>query len=603
MKKLIALIMTLLLLIFAVYFLQMEAPEQISDTPDKCITCHQDSNTPSPSHPVAVLGCASCHLGNGNSTDMDVAHKGMVLNPANVHYAQKTCGQSNCHKDLSHDVMHSIMYTNSGLIASTMYQWEELPTPDNAGFTMEFAPPDTSLATSHIRKMCSGCHINKPENDVAGEIGTRGGGCNDCHAVGTKKAGIDHREWSVIMPIATCEKCHNRSNRTAVSYSGKYEADGYGTPYEAGRLSRKRLSGGRHYLQIPGDAHFDAGMTCIDCHNGQDLMGDGERKAHLEDAVSLRCETCHQPRFGKPGQDDITYKLLQVNKNLIPAPDSLYAIVSRDNFLSNVLRVKGQPTLIRKADGQQLPIPALAENFCTGFAEHDQLSCQSCHSAQLPQCYGCHDTYDPTGEQLDRVSMQRTKGRWTEGRSYLRFEDPPLLRDQGGRVLPAGPGCQVFLTELDENNAIRQQKTWLTFAAFAPHTTRKDVPGCTDCHLNPKRLGLGEGRIDFAEGTPRMMPAYHSQMSGLGNTPLETVGDFSGQPQQKLSRLRESIFSRDELKDLLTSGYCSVCHDSYGDPVYQNYSQSLAQWKEGKALNCTGTRQTNTKLAKARKQP
>ncbi len=559
------------------------APHSDSSPADQCLTCHADERDMSKAHPNAVLGCSSCHLGNPDVAQKNLAHQGMVRNPSDLHWVSKTCGQSGCHPEWAERVKKSIMTTNAGLVASTLFQWREKTSPDDSTLSMATIP-DTSLATSHLRKMCAGCHINKPTGDLPGEFGQRGGGCNDCHLV--QDDSTKHPTLTVKMSIAVCEKCHNRSDRTALTYQGKFESEGYGTPFSQGGFSEQTLSGGRFYYHILPDVHFEKGLVCIDCHPAEDLMGDGKRYAHLEEQVHVRCETCHQASFAKPANNHLVWKMIDSNPLLRVPSDSLLAQVTPNIFLSNVIKEQGEVLLIRKADGKALKIKQnSARPECT-MPGHERLTCQGCHSAYTPQCYGCHDVYDPRQKQLDKVSLKETKGRWSEGRSYLRFEEPTLGLDARGRIMPFAPGCQVFLTVLDEQGQVEKQAQYLTMAPFDPHSTRLKVPQCEVCHLSAKRLGLGKGEWLFAKGQMGIESLYQVQQAGLGKVPLEQMVTPQGEVVQTMSRLPARPFNSREIKRIVRVSYCLTCHDQATDPIYQNFLKSWQRFEQQKELPC-----------------
>jgi len=569
-------LLTLLIVIAVLDRFGTPLPPQ--NQPDRCLSCHADVRSMSAAHDVRTLGCATCHLGNSQATNKSDAHRGMVKNPSDLHWVNKTCGRADCHPQWAGNVQKSIMATNAGIVASTRYQWQETSSPDDSLARISHIP-DTSLATSHLRKLCAGCHVDKPQNDLPGEFGLRGGGCNDCHLVRSVSDG--HPLLTVQMPIATCEKCHNRSDRIGLTYQGKFESEGYGTPYEQGGFSADTLSGGRFYYHIPADIHFIAGMSCIDCHPAEDLMGDGRRYAHLEEQVHVRCTTCHTAVFARPNADAPVWKMISSNPNLRMPDDSLLLQVAPGIFLSNVLQSKGKVLLQRKNDGKQLMIPQTKGNKACNLPGHERLSCQGCHSAYTPQCYGCHDVYDPRQKQLDKVSYRETAGRWSEGRSYLRFETPTLGVDARGRIMPFAPGCQVFLTVLDAHGTVQKQAAYLTMAPFDPHSTRRTVPTCEQCHASGKRLGLGEGTLILQKGKLRLQNLYDSETSGLGKIPLEQMVRPDGRVTQKMSRLSARPFNQKELKHIYGITLCLTCHDRYDDAIYHSFEQSLRRYKRG----------------------
>ncbi|MGD9900334.1 MAG: hypothetical protein AB7T22_14515 [Calditrichaceae bacterium] len=581
----LSILILLLVIILSIQNAGMNESVNAQNQPDRCISCHADEKDMSSSHPNKIFGCYTCHLGNPDASNETDAHNGMVRNPSDLHWVDRTCGKSECHSDLAHSVKNSIMTSNSGLVASTLYQWYEKSTPDDSTLHIDLNIPDTSLATSHLRKLCASCHINKRENDFPGEIGERGGGCNDCHLV--KNENIDiHPTLTVEIDIPTCEKCHNRSNRTALTYQGKFESEGYGTPYDGGNASRMELSGGRFYYHITADVHFEAGMSCIDCHIAEDVMGDGKRYEHLEQQVHIKCEDCHEAEFGRPPSDNIVWKIISVNQNLKIPGDSLLARTARGSFYANVNMRSGKPALTRKLDGKELSIPQNKSNNACYLPGHERMGCQSCHSAYTPQCYGCHDIYDPTKKQLDKVSNEETYGHWREGRSYLRYEKPTLGVDNLDRVMPFAPGCQVYLTELNDSLQIKQQKIWLTMAPFDPHSTRKAVPECIDCHSNIKRLGLGEGYLKLGKSGFETEQLYDTQTAGLGHGSLEMMTDEQGRLTQRMSRLTARPFKLSEINNIYRVSLCITCHDSYKDPIYKNFKKSIERYLKESHLPC-----------------
>ncbi len=549
---------------------------------DQCLTCHKDEGDMSTSHLNKDFGCAVCHLGNPYTARKKEAHKGMVRNPSDLQWVDKTCGQAACHSDLVTNVRHSIMASNAGLAASTLYQWHERLSPDDSLLNI-YDLPDSSLATSHLRKMCAGCHINKRENDFPGEIGQRGGGCNDCHLLKSSNE-KKHPVFTVKIEIKVCEKCHNRSDRIGLTYQGKFESEGYGTPYKRGNTSDRELSGGRFYYHIVGDVHYKAGMACIDCHIAEDVMGNGKRYAHLEDQVHIQCEDCHKMKRYKPKNNNIVWKIIRVNDNLIVPLDSLFARTQDGYFYANVFKLNGKELLRRKLDGKILNIPQLNTRQCESET-HERLSCQACHSAYTPQCYGCHDIYDPNKKQLDKISNKETYGHWREGRSWLRYEKP-VLGLANDRIKPFAPGCQVYLTELNNSSQIKRQETWLTMAAFDPHSTRKAVPTCEACHSDPKRFGFGEGIISQKGINFKMQPIYNARKSGLGKFNLDVMITPDNVKPQRMSRTDARPFTLNEIRNIYRAGYCIICHDTISDNIYKNYHKSLKKYKKDNSIPC-----------------
>ena len=83
-------------------------------------------------------------------------------------------------------------------------------------------------------------------------------------------------------------------------------------------MTSKKLPGNRFYLDLADDIHHRKGMSCIDCHTRDEIMGDGTSYAHYEEQLEISCVVCHQPKPGTTRKNnelnnvdllDGTYKL------------------------------------------------------------------------------------------------------------------------------------------------------------------------------------------------------------------------------------------------------------------------------------------------------
>ena len=59
------------------------------------------------------------------------------------------------------------------------------------------------------------------------------------------------------------------------------------------KKGQRLLEDGRIFTRMNDDIHHRKGLECIDCHNSQELMGDGKLHRHEEEQVTTRCEDCH----------------------------------------------------------------------------------------------------------------------------------------------------------------------------------------------------------------------------------------------------------------------------------------------------------------------
>ncbi|MCD4718561.1 MAG: amino acid ABC transporter substrate-binding protein [Desulfobacula sp.] len=586
----------LLMIIVALLFLHEVIRKKIPPgSPDGCAMCHETNTDPSVSHPVAVMGCAVCHMGNPFALDKKKAHLGLIRNPGSLQVAQKTCGQPECHPDLPGRVKKSLMATNQGILSVMQNLW-----PHNDAESVQNVrqltalPTGRSMALDHYRKMCGGCHLWRPRYPQLGEIGKRGGGCTDCHIqelvclnsdLSQKK--FNHPELTTHIPDENCLKCHNRSARIGLSYYGRFESEGYGTPYQHGEPGPRQLSGNRFYLERPYDVHHSkAGLTCIDCHTEKGIMGDGKEYQHQEDQVDITCNTCHTPEYRLKDPDpDLTRRLLRGNGRETPVNAGPFILSPKESPMYNLKAVSdGKLKLFRKRDGKEIVFSGVLNPKIHKAEYHRRLSCQACHSAWIPQCYGCHENLFLQASQKDWLTGEKSPGRWTEGRSYLRFRRPTLGINSGDSIGPFAPGCQVYIEVFDQKGRHQPEESHrhLVMAGFDPHTTTLKVPDCEGCHLDPKILGLGTGALKITEKGLVFDPVYQAAASGLGiDFPLDAFESPDGTPFQLASRKNSRPFNKEELDRITRVGLCVSCHDKYDDKIFNDFNDSFLRFQAG----------------------
>jgi len=347
-----------------------------------------------------------------------------------------------------------------------------------------------------------------------------------------------------------------------VSFIGTMESDKYGTPWKPNGDSQGKLHG-KQYNHLQGDVHYERGMTCIDCHTQHDLHGDGYLYEKKENAVEIRCVTCHG------------------------TPDKAATLVTAEgNKLTNVTRKGDEFVLTAKLTDKEHVVPQLngaslsqeGHTAMVAIPGHmEKLECYACHARWAPQCYGCHakqdvskasgdwintqDTADPS-KAGRKESRQKTAFTWNESRSYLRWESPILGINAKGKVSPFITGCQAFITQVDGKKNRLSNHAYTTVDGTSgiahnpiqPHTISKESRTCADCHLNRKTLGLGSGFYDIRDNFPDGPAPVDFE--------LERIVDEEGKQLQGTNHVGARPFNKAEQARIGRVGTCMACHTS-----------------------------------------
>lgn len=566
--KILVVLSTFFTLIY-LYLYEQKPMVQLS-SPDQCMSCHSSYESLDSSHPIEVFGCASCHGGNKFATNEKDAHQNMVKNPSRLEHADRFCVE--CHSEVVSRIKMNIMETQRGIKYVLYEQWVEKSTGlDDKKFAKE-------LVDSHFSKACASCHINQNEDIFHDKSLAKGGGCADCHRVGDKIKG-KHTKFSTKIPSKNCLKCHNRSNRIGLSYFGKFESEGYGTPYKNGEFSHK-LDSSRFYYNLPADVHHEkAGLDCIDCHTEKGVMGDGRENKHMEDAVDIKCKDCHTPTFKEFLPDTLAQTLIDLNKEM-PIPKEIAYSGKKNAPIYNLQKNDDNVTFYRKRDGKGFDMINMSNKPYHNLDIHKRLDCSSCHTQWIASCYGCHEVYFDKGKQYDWEKQKITDGKWLELRSFLRFESPSLGIGYNEKIMPFAPGCQVIGTIFKDDKV--EQFHAMAMAGWEPHTIGKSRT-CVDCHIDPASLGLGRGTLDIKKDKITFSPIYNSKKSGLEiDYPIDSFVSVEGKQFQTTSRKNARSFNKTELNRIVNAYKCILCHRNYEDKVYVDFDKSKALLKEGK---------------------
>lgn len=571
-----------------------------------CLTCHEGIERFSETPEMGDLSCTQCHQGNGaEKADRATAHRDMYANPTDLRVVDETCGV--CHEDDVKNIKRSLHATMAGMIASTRYGFGAQDrkaiyatyavkggSVDRPGVVADLKQlpkydpshpegPENSPADDYLRNQCLRCHL---WNDGAQSEGDyRASGCAACHVLysdagvyeGGDKA-IDktqkdrprlHKLTSKI-PVDQCLHCHNRGGRTGVSFIGAMESDNYGSPFKPDGGKQGALHG-KQYNHLTADIHYRKGLACVDCHSKHDLHGDGHIHDMKEQAVEIRCETCHGA-----------------------IAEKAFFLTAHGNRLTNIVETNGAVMLRAKLSGRLHSIPQLkgAKLSEEGHAamvaiptHMEKLECYACHARWAPQCYGCHTSQDVGKRSRDWIeagdtedpskagrmeSVKKTAFAWEESRSYLRWETPVLGINHRGKVSPFITGCQVIHTQTDSvsKTTMMNNKVFTTVHGTSgimhnqiqPHTISRESRSCADCHMSRKALGIGDGLYDIRANFPD---------GGGPDFELERIVDEDGRQIQGTAHEGSRPFNKAEQQRIGRVSTCLACHPS-GDSSVGN---------------------------------
>ncbi|WP_372745006.1 hypothetical protein [Lutibacter sp.] len=565
-----------------------------NSTKESCLSCHTDTKGYSSYHNPELIGCASCHLGNTASNDKEESHKGMILIPGNLADAKETCGK--CHPNELSKIENSLMTTNSGIVAVDKYIFGEADSP-NHQYHIKLIK--NSASDKHLRDLCANCHLGAEKKEF-GHITqlSRGGGCNACHLnysedakkeleiylnSGKKTLPTFHPATNIFVKDEHCFGCHSRSSRISTNYEGWQETL---MDEEAikGKKGYKTFEDLRIYKFIEEDVHHAKGLLCVDCHSSHEVMGDGKKYTHEEQAVKLQCADCHFK--GKP--NTIPYSKLDAESLLVflhrdyKHSDKQIIAVKKDGhpLVNTYLDSAGNAFLIGKKDGKIHKINPQSE-VCSRDNAHKNVSCATCHSSWTSRCIGCHNQFDKNETRaFDLLDKKFVKGQWKEHVAEFSSSLPAMgVREnsEGKHIEPAVPG--MILTIDKGSYAGKRIGEDVSFhrlyAPNSPHTTISKARDCKSCHSNAATLGYGKGELNYiikaGKGTWEFTPEYAQNPND--NLPEDAWVPFL-KPVKKgvvnSTRTDFRPFTVKEQQQLLLVGACLQCHKDNSKVMQQS---------------------------------
>lgn len=272
------------------------------------------------------------------------------------------------------------------------------------------------------------------------------------------------------------------------------------------------------------DIHLEKGMHCVDCHFEQDAHGNGELYGEVRNAIEIGCIDCHGSiaryadpvdrswktsgpaggnpltKYGKTAFGDRFYmeggKLFQ--RSAVTKDLSWEVVQTRDTIdpASSHYSEASRLAKTMRRDGKTWgSVPTAVSDLAHG---DDNMTCQSCHTAWMTSCFGCHLAQRST----KRTDMLHNEGEtlrnWTSYNFQVLRDDVFMLgRDGsvvGGKISPVRSSSAVVVSSQNQQREwfYAQQQTisaegfsGQAFNTHVPHTVRaSETKVCTDCHVS-----------------------------------------------------------------------------------------------------------------------
>lgn len=357
-------------------------------------------------------------------------------------------------------------------------------------------------------------------------------------------------KFTVAVPSVQCEHCHN-NNGVGQEFEGLFAkpARPRDTPKPI-NAEKPVLYGSEHEFLVP-DIHREKGMHCIDCHIGDEMKPEIEPD-QLHSAVQIRCSDCHGTQEKLPEgfllieSDPNTKKLIKranLNPNLkkrIRVGDTVLVNSSGSPML-HVKRVKESWVLYSKVTGKKHKIPLL-KNIKPSIAHQipkhmQEVECATCHARWTATEWGMHvirerdfnpekwqdwNLSDPTLQNLlaspekngmldwpsakslpHKIVANNVSEYWWTVFSDSGWSDMVMGKNSRGKYSILKPRYQYFITDLSGLSGLPLKRAeppltlddspGLIWTDYSPHTIRKTVRACEDCHKNSLSVGLGDG--------------------------------------------------------------------------------------------------------------
>lgn len=369
--------------------------------PEYCLTCHQGIEPMSAAHPTEDFGCVSCHAGQPQALEAEVAHTGMVRNPAALDTARQFCGE--CHSAQIALVERSLQATYAGAISMVRRTFGLQPDSTaqyairQVGHLQAFAPAESDPAPLHqFAANCLDCHLYSQPKQA--DYFYRSDGCSACHVlyaedglyqgddptVPKDEAGHPQKhQFTTAIPYTQCNHCHNRGNYDLRTMTFLLRPDMPAPEPLTGAAKRVH----DYYQPIGEFTRCEWELDCVDCHTSLEVMGDGVLHNNRSESQYIQCATCHGTLDARPvtqmiqSEDGVAMTRARLNPFVELSPGDTILATGRGEPLYHIRQHGDRWVLTGKATGEQYELPLVTGTACQQKSD-EQASryCHQCHA-------------------------------------------------------------------------------------------------------------------------------------------------------------------------------------------------------------------------------
>jgi hypothetical protein len=431
-----------------------------------CKACHADVR-PDRDHD---LECTVCHRGDAEAAEQEAAHAGLIERPAHPDIMTQTCGS--CHPEQTEHIGDSLHFTLSNKVNLIRKHFGAEDTVE--GLTrvpIVEGRPDTvrELTDDMLRRRCLRCHVYSVGDTYP--YTQRAAGCGACHMSVIDGRLISHEIIGTPGDMQ-CMSCHY-GNFVGADYYGRFQSDfnlEYRTPYTTSEPFARPY--GVEYLELAPDIHRRAGIACVDCHGGHQLM------FGLPEA-EVTCRGCH---LQDPGEEE-------------------------KNLPEGVAVEGGRLVLTARSSGEKFIIPPAVH---PAHAEYgDTVACQVCHaqwtftdntthllrsdmddyyqwerlmvqsSSEIEallehNIYSDEDELDPI--MHDTITGRPMYGLWFKGYTERRWERIKTGRDSDGMIRIFRPILDLRVSYINDDEQVVFDNVTGSGPALLPYTPHTTGP-------------------------------------------------------------------------------------------------------------------------------